>query len=141
MNPVAGPLRRMAAMLYDALLLAAVLFLATLFLLPFVPGGVVEPGNIPYMIYLLLVAWLYFAWSWTHGGQTLGMRAWRLRLRRRDGGDVSFADATRRFASACLSWLPCGAGYLWAILDPERLALHDRLSGTVLEVINPRSSE
>lgn len=134
MNP-GGLLRRTAAIFYDSLLLAATLFLATLFLLPFVPGGVVEPGNIPYMLYLLLVAWLYFAWPWTRGGQTLGMRAWGLRLRRRDGRDVSFADATRRFAYACLSWLPCGAGYLWAILDPERLALHDRLSRTVLEIL------
>jgi uncharacterized RDD family membrane protein YckC len=133
-------LRRVAAMLYDSLLLAAVLFLATLCLLPFVPGGVVEPGNIPYMLYLLLAAWLYFVWPWTHGGQTLGMRAWRLRLCRRDGSDVSLADATWRFAWACLSWLPCGAGYLWAAFDPDRLALHDRLSGTVLEVIKPVNS-
>ena len=130
----AGLPRRCAAMLYDSLLLAAVLFLVTLLLLPVVPGAVIEPGNIPYMLYLVAVAWLYFAWQWTHGGQTLGMRAWRLRLRRMDGRDASLTDASLRFTCAFLSWLPAGAGFALAAFHPERLALHDRLSGTVLEV-------
>jgi uncharacterized RDD family membrane protein YckC len=130
----AGFLRRAAAVGYDSLLLSGVLFLATVPLLPVMPASVIEPGNIPYMIYLLAVAWLYFAWHWTHGGQTLGMKAWRLRLRSREGGDVSLAHASLRFACALLSWLPAGAGFFWAIVDPQHLALHDRLSGTMLEV-------
>jgi uncharacterized RDD family membrane protein YckC len=136
----AGLPRRLAAMLYDSLLLLAVLFLATLLLLPFMPGRVVEPGNIPYILYLAAVAWLYFAWHWTHGGQTLGMRAWRLRLRRIGGGDVSLKDASVRFVCSLVSWIPGGAGYLWAIFDPGRLALHDRLSGTVLELTDSGNS-
>jgi uncharacterized RDD family membrane protein YckC len=69
------------------------------------------------------------------------MKAWRLRLRRTDGGEVSLADASLRFGCALLSWLPAGAGFLWALLDPKRLALHDRLSGTVLEVTEQEGSE
>ena len=137
----AGLARRAAAMFYDSLLLVAVLFFATLLLLPAVPGGGVDAGNIPYMLYLTAVSWLYFCWHWTHGGQTLGMKAWRLRLRRRDGGAPSLADASLRFACAMISWLPAGAGFLWALMDRERLALHDRLSCTVLEVVDPGRPE
>lgn len=126
--------RRVAAMSYDALLLAGVLFAATFALLPLVPGALIEPGNVPFMLYLLAVAWLYFCWHWTHGGQTLGMKAWRLRLRARDGSPVSVSRATLRFFCAGLCLLPAAAGLFWALFDRDGLALHDRMSRTVLEL-------
>ena len=115
----------------------AVLFAATAVLLPLTGGIAVRSGNFPYLLYLLGWSYLYFAWQWTHGGQTLGMRAWHVVLRGRDTGAVSWPAATRRFGLALLSWVMAGAGFLWALFDQERLAFHDRYSGTRLYRVQP----
>lgn len=129
-----GLLRRLAAMCYDAILLFAVLFLATALVLPLTRGHAIHSGNLPYDLYLLLCSYLYFAWQWTHGGQTLGMRAWRIRLVDAGGGGVSWRTATLRFCLALLSLAALGFGFLWARFDPRGLAFHDRYSRTRLLV-------
>lgn len=130
-----GLLRRIAAMFYDGILLFAVLFLATALLLPMTHGQAIHTGNVPYDLYLLLCSWLYFAWQWTHGGQTLGMRAWRIRLAGgAAGGTVSWRAASLRFGLALLSLAALGLGFLWAWFDPRGLAFHDRYSRTRLMV-------
>ena len=129
--PVGLP-RRLAAIAYDACLLFALLFVATALLLPFTGGQAIGPGNGIYLLYLLGVSYLYFGWFWTHGGQTLGMRAWHMRVRTISGGALSWRRAGTRFIAALLSWGACGAGFLWAAVDAERRSWHDRLSGSVL---------
>ena len=131
-RPVGLP-RRLAAAAYDAFLLFAVLFVATAILLPFTGGQAVAPENAMYLLYLLAVSFLYFGWFWTHGGQTLGMRAWHIRVGAVHGGTVPWRLAALRFLAALLSWGACGVGFLWAALDAERRSWHDRLSRTVLE--------
>ena len=128
-----GILRRLAAIAYDAFLLFALFFVATALVLPFTGGEAIAPGNETYLLYLLGVSYLYFSWCWTHGGQTLGMRAWHIRIRGVRGGPVPWRLATARFLAALLSWGACGAGFLWAALDAEHRSWHDRLSHTVLE--------
>ena len=135
-NQVPGLLRRLAAMLYDSLLLFATLYFATLILLPFNSGEAITPQPL-YTLYLFAVSFLYFAWAWTRGGQTLGMRAWRLRLVRRDGLPVTWGLAALRFLAALLSWAVAGAGFLWVLVDSDRLSWHDRLSATHL-ILEPR---
>lgn len=125
-----GLLRRLGAIFYDSLLLFSILFFATLILLPLTGGEAVRPGQPIYTAYLIAVSFVYFAWFWTHGGQTLGMRAWRVTLRTRDGSAVTWRHALVRSVAAVLSWIPCGAGFLWGLFDRERLTWHDRLSGT-----------
>ena len=127
-----GLARRLAAIAYDVLLLVAVLFAATAVLLPFTGGEAIRPHQTLYTAYLLAVSFAYFGWFWTHGGQTLGMRSWHLRLVGTGGNGVSWQQALVRFASACLSWLAFGVGFLWLLVDPERLTWHDRLSGTTI---------
>lgn len=124
--------RRLAAAGYDCLLLAALWVAATLLILAFRRWEAIPSGSTAYSAFLVAVAWLYFAFQWTHGGRTLGMKAWRIVLRRRDGDAPRWTDATVRFFAAILAWLPLGAGFLWALLDRDCLALHDRMSGTVL---------
>lgn len=128
---VPAPLwRRLASALYDGLVLVAicmVVVMADLFL-----RGV---AGVPYSAallraLLLTVAALFCGYSWTHGGQTLGMRAWRLQLRRVDGRPLHWPTALARFAFAWLAWLPLGLGVLWCAIDPRRRAWHDTLSGT-----------
>ena len=59
--PPCGLLRRTGAMVYDGILLFAVLFLATALLLPFTHGAAIKSGNYFYLGYLLLISYLYFA--------------------------------------------------------------------------------
>lgn len=117
-------------MVYDGVLLVAVWIAATAVLLPFTAGEAIRPGQAWYTLYLVVVAFGYFGWFWTRGGQTLGMRTWNLRLAAADNGGVDWQRAAGRFAGACLSWLALGAGYLWMLVDGDRLTWHDRLSGT-----------
>lgn len=125
-----GLFRRLAAMVYDALVLAAVLMIA---------GGLwvaahraaAPPGDPWFRLYLAAVTALFFAAFWSRG-ETLGLRAWKLRLVGPDGRPPGWGRALLRCAAAILSWLPLGLGFLWVLVDRDRLAWHDRLSGTRL---------
>lgn len=130
----AGPSlwRRLAAAVYDLLVVVAILMVLTGLVLAARAGSPFDPRSVWFRGLLIVGWWAYFAWSWTHGGQTLGMRAWRLDLVRRDGAAVSLWQATLRFAGAWLSVAAAGLGFLWVLVDRERLAWHDRFSGTEL---------
>lgn len=132
MNSPPGLLRRLSALFYDTLLLLAVLFVGTAVLLPFRGGQALAAGEPVYGTYLLLLSFLFFGWSWTHGGQTLGMRAWHMRLQSREGGPVSWKAAALRFFAALLSLSCLGFGFWWALWDEEKRCWHDRLAGTRL---------
>ena len=136
----ASLIRRMASILYDGLLLCGVLFLAGL-PLPLIPEVIRESWwvNMLTRVYLISTCLLFFTWFWTHGGQTLGMRAWRLKLTGVDGGPVGWQPAVIRFFGAMLSWSALGLGYLWILFGEERLAWHDRISATRLSLIPKRS--
>jgi uncharacterized RDD family membrane protein YckC len=126
-------LRRLAAVAYDWLLLMAVFLLIGFVYVPLVGGAPYSlAARLGLQLLLLSVAWLFFAWFWTHGGQTLGMRAWRIRVVARDGGPVGWGAATLRFFAAFLSFLFAGLGFGWATLDRDRRAWHDYLSRTDL---------
>lgn len=123
--------RRLAAMLYDTLLVAALLFLTTI---PFIAargGEPVETGdNLIYQVTLVLVVYLFFVGFWSRSGRTLGMQSWGLQLETREGRVPSFARASLRFLASLISLLPLGLGFLWQLWDAQRLTWHDRISGT-----------
>lgn len=127
-----GLRRRLAAIVYDLLLLFAVLFAATAILLPFTHGEAISNNSLVYPLYLLAWTYVFFTWQWTHGGQTLGMRAWKIKLTDQSGHIIGWGTAGKRFFLAILSWLFAGAGYVWVLFDPEKLTFHDRYSGTRL---------
>ena len=85
---------------------------------------------------LWLVCWaiagVYATASWRRGGQTLGMRPWRLRLMASDEARPSWPQLWTRYAVGTLSLLLGGLGFWWAWFDREHLTWHDRLSGTSL---------
>ena len=78
----------------------------------------------------------YFVISWTRIGQTIGMRAWKFKLLRDDGGKVGMLRAVARFYLALLSLALAGLGFWWALFDPQKRTLHDRLCGTVMVRLN-----
>jgi uncharacterized RDD family membrane protein YckC len=123
----AGMLRRLAAIFYDTLLLFAVLFFAAMPMV-YLNGG----EGLVYQAYLLGVCYLYFAWPWVRGGQTLGMKAWRMRLLTPEKAPVSWRHTGLRFALALLSWLCLGLGFWRAWFDAESRTWHDLGSGTRL---------
>lgn len=131
----AGLLRRLGAVVYDTLLLAAVLMIATAFFLPLTGGKAVTSASGPLLEWTyrgviggLIV--LFYGSFWTRRGQTLGMASWQLRVEREDGGTLTWGDTFRRLAAAVLSLLPAGLGWLWIVVDPGKRAWHDRLSHT-----------
>jgi uncharacterized RDD family membrane protein YckC len=132
--PVAGVGRRIAAMVYDALLLLALLFVATALFLPLTHGEYIESGgplltNI-YRLALLAVWIAFYGLFWTRSGQTLGMLAWRLKLVHESGRSITWRDVIVRLGAGILSLLPVGLGFLWVWVDGDGLAWHDRLSHT-----------
>jgi uncharacterized RDD family membrane protein YckC len=127
-----GILRRIAGMAYEALLLAALLFLSTYVFLLF-GAALDEAVRRPLLqTYSLAICGAYFIWLWRHGGQTLPMKTWRMRLIDAGGGPVSLRQAFVRYLLACLLVPLAGAAIIWAFFDRDRQFLHDRLAGTRL---------
>lgn len=85
-----------------------------------------------------IVAGIYATASWRRGGQTLGMRPWRLHLRGTGGEVPGWGALWRRYAVGTLSLLAGGLGFWWAWFDRDRLTWHDRLSGTRLVRVEKR---
>ena len=128
--PVGLP-RRLAAILYDGLLLLAIWFAATVPWMA-VTGAAVTSSDPLFRLYLTAIGLLYFCGFWTHGGQTLGMRTWRFAVTGIDGSPVGGTQALRRGLAAILSWGLLGLGFWSALLRSDRRTWHDRLSGTEL---------
>ncbi|MEX1082425.1 MAG: RDD family protein [Halofilum sp. (in: g-proteobacteria)] len=131
-------LRRLAAIAYDGIVLIGVLFAAA------IPPTVAMVALTESMqeesllfrfamtLYLLIAAFLFFGGFWTHGGQTIGMRAWRIRVVCRDGARLRWRDAALRFLGSIVSWGALGLGFFWSLFDRDQLTWHDRWSGTEL---------
>ncbi|WP_248595267.1 RDD family protein [Candidatus Accumulibacter phosphatis] len=139
MTPTAAPVRRpsitrrLASMLYECLLLFGIL--AALLVLPhFLLGALAHRLVTPIIVqaHAFIVLLVYCLWFWSNGRQTLAMKTWRIRLLTRDGQPVRPAQALLRYLLCWPSIILGGVGILWALVDRERLFLHDRLAGTQL---------
>jgi len=134
--PSIAPLRlRTFAFAYDLLPLLGLWFLAGVVAVA-LTGGALDPHRPAHRILvqeLTVILWTgYFIVSWVRGGQTLGMRAWRLRVVRDDGGPLAWPQALLRLAVGCVSLAALGAGFWWALIDAQRRTWHDRAAGTVV---------
>lgn len=139
---LAGLRRRLASMLYESMLLLGVLALT--FMVPYLLLGLglgfTPPGWLAWL-HVFLVLGFYFVWYWHRHGQTLAMQTWRLKLVNADDGRNP--DKVRGWLRYALSWpsvLVGGVGLIWAVFDPDRQFLHDRLAGTrvVLLPVQPK---
>jgi uncharacterized RDD family membrane protein YckC len=136
----AGFGRRFAALLYDGLLLLALVLVYALVVV-LIHGGAVTEASGPlrwwaFRTGALTLMGAYYVLNWTRSGQTLGMRAWRLRAVTDSGRPLKAARAAVRFCWGVAAWAPLGLGVLWLYADPEHLALHDRLSRTRVIVLS-----
>lgn len=122
--------RRLAALCYDLLLLAALVLSFTLLVVAVRLGRPVPPGTWWFPVCLLTVVALFFSGFWAHGGQTLGMRAWRIRVVREDGSALKWPRAAGRFALGLVAAAPAGLGLWWSLLDERKRGWHDRWTRT-----------
>jgi len=97
-------------------------------------NGEIENGNIYYNAFLIFLAYLYFTWHWIKGRQTLGMRSWHIYVVNESNTFLNWKQASLRFITASISLVILGLGFIWALLDKRKLALHDHLSKTKLIV-------
>ena len=131
--PTTAPfLVRIAAMIYESLLVTAVVFVVALPFLYVV--GTAESGwaRHVFQLYLLGILFAYFSAFWLRSGQTLAMKTWRIRLVDRSGGRITFRQALLRFFLALFGLVLGGIGFWWALVDRDRQFLHDRIAGTRL---------
>jgi uncharacterized RDD family membrane protein YckC len=131
----AGFGRRLASLVYDAVLLGAILILYTLAALFLAHGAALVPAEVGAWAYvyragLIVLLAGYYLLNWLRSGQTLGMRAWHLRAVTDSGKALPLKAAALRMVFGILAWSPAALGVLWLYLDPEHLAVHDRLSKT-----------
>ncbi|MGE8498301.1 MAG: RDD family protein [Pseudomonas sp.] len=136
--PTAGPIRRLAAIVYDFLLCVALVMVVTLIyqqgVLRLIYGSeqlmlLSEAGALdrdPIVASLALLSLFgFFAKFWTHNGQTLGMQAWGLRIQNADGSAIDLWQALLRFVVSIGSWLFAGLGFLWMFWDKQGRTWHD----------------
>ncbi|MCP3674115.1 MAG: RDD family protein [Gammaproteobacteria bacterium] len=136
--PHAGLFKRLATVIYDGLIVVAILFLASAIAMAVV-GAIMGSEAIteqqilvsnPIYSAWLVVCWFsYYAWCWRKGGQTLGMKAWRLKLITNDNIKITYSNALLRFFSSLL-----GLAHLWALF-PEKRGWQDIISQTNIIVL------
>lgn len=125
-------IRRALSGVYDFLLVAGLLMLAGFV---FVPMGKALGFNAHdeqwfTRAWALMVISSYYLWFWTHGGQTLPMKTWRLRLCKQDGSSIELDRALLRLILVAAGWGLGGAHFIWAFFDRDKQFLHDRILGT-----------
>ena len=130
-QPYASPVARLVAGLYDLFPALALLMAAGGIVVALRGGTAVPPHSWWFTAWLLLVLFGYYGWSWKRGGQTMGMRAWRIAVRREDGAPLAWNQVALRFVAALVSTLSI-VGLLWMFVDRRRRALHDLAAGTVV---------
>jgi len=124
--------RRLASGLYEILAVVALLVVATFPYLALFGESTHGWRRHALQLWVLAVGAAYFIAFWTHGGQTLPMKTWRIRVVRGDGAPLGAWRALHRYLLALLGFFAAGLGFAWALVDRDRQFLHDRLAGTAL---------
>jgi len=149
--PAAGLPRRLAAMFYDFLLCVALLMVTTM-IYKAIQGAILGEAQMramtdaglldrdPLLSTVLVFALFgFFAKFWTHGGQTLGMQVWGVRVQNPDGSAISLWQALLRFVISIGSWLCLGLGFFWVLIDKHKRSWHDMYSETqVVRIPKPK---
>ena len=155
-----GIVRRLAAFVYEGVLLFGVLMISAYLYSSLTQQRHALQGLSGLQAYLFVVLAIYFVWFWSHGGQTVAMRAWHVRLVTHDGRPVGQPRALLRYLASWLWFLPALVTAWWAglgsaaqilglvavgvlgyaalaRLHPTRQFWHDALCGTRLVTWRP----
>jgi uncharacterized RDD family membrane protein YckC len=129
-------LRRLGALVYDLLVVAGVVMLSSFLLIAARGGAAVQPGAAWFQTLVVLQLAGYFIYFWTRGGQTPGMRTWRIRVERLYGGRLSAAQAGWRLLAGIATGALLGAAILWALASKNGQGLHDLAARTRVVRVN-----
>ena len=123
--------RRSASILYDSLLVLAMLIIMSL---PFFSFNLEENLSLKIIvqIYYYLITQYFFVWFWVNNEGTLGMKTWKIKIVSEDGNKISYIEAIIRFNAAIFSFIFFGLGFLMCFLRKDKKCLHDFISKTVL---------
>jgi uncharacterized RDD family membrane protein YckC len=127
-----GLLRRLLVMLYDGLVVIAILMLATAVAMLLGMENRIAGKDPLYTLGLLLVWFAYLGWCWSRGGMTMGMRAWKVRIETDAGARPGWGLCAIRFLVSWLSAAVAGAGFAWSLFRSDRKTWHDLASKTRL---------
>ena len=131
--PSASLFKQLAAMIYDGLLIIAILFVALGVTILFNQGEAVSPSMV--YIFLLIVIFTFYGWFWNRSGQTLGMQVWKIQIVSELGGYPNWPASSLRLVFAMISFAVFGLGYWWRIFKPY--TWHDKFSQTrVIDISN-----
>ena len=122
--------RRFLSILYEIFPVAGLIWAAAFGYFAVQQALQLNHVRLVFQVFLVLITGSYFIWQWLRGGQTLAMKAWRLKLVRADGLRITAGQAVLRFAIALAGTLFFGVTFLWGFIDRDRAFLHDRLAGT-----------
>lgn len=141
-NPIPASLRRrLAAMLYDSLLILALCLFISFVVVAINHGEGMTDKQLPFIQTIMLVTiFSFFAGFWMHGGKTLGMQAWQIKLVTLDGKPLRLTQCLLRFFVAIVSIGFLGLGYWWMLWDKDKLTWHDRYSMTKIIVTKKLTS-
>jgi uncharacterized RDD family membrane protein YckC len=130
----AGVFRRVAALIYDVFLIAAIWFGITGVAVSINGGEALPQWANQFIIAptLLLATFLFYYWFWTHGGQTLGMRAWRLKILNLEKKTPTLNQCIKRFFIALIS---VGIGFLVCLFNKQKMSLQDLASDTQIVLL------
>jgi len=128
---------RLAAMVYELLLVVAVLFIASFVFIRLTGNAQSGWHQVIFRFYLVAVLFAYFSTFWLRSGQTLAMKTWRIKLVDLQGGLIPLKQAALRFLLAALGLSFFGLSIVWAWFDRDRQFLHDRLAKTRLVRLAP----
>lgn len=123
---------RLMSFIYDALLCLAIAFVAGFCFIYLFGDATQGVKRTIFASYIYLCLGAYFMHCWTHGGQTLGLKTWRLQLQTKSLTPLSNIQAVKRYLLATLSLSFLGVGFLWRFFDIDQQYLHDRLLGLQL---------
>ena len=123
-------IKRLIACVYELLVLIAIWMLVTwLFLLCF--HSAESPSmRLLLQVFLWLSAGVYFVLSWYRSGQTLALKAWKMKIVYHDNKTLSLTQACLRYILASLLMMPFGLTIVWSFFDKDHQFLHDRLLKT-----------
>lgn len=136
--PTATLIKRIAAMVYDSLLVMAIAMAYgaayigikyAVFHVELATGERATMSTAGFVGLLLIIECFYW-FFWCRGGQTLGMRAWRLQLRQTNGQFATLPQALVRGLVGPISLVLFGLGYWWCLWDKQGRTWHDIASNT-----------
>lgn len=121
---------RLVSLIYEALILAAVLMAGALPVVMLTHQWSHTAARVTLQITLLILCCGFYIWQWTSTGQTLPMKTWHLKLVTVHGEPIDVRRACVRYIAALSGMALAGLGFLWALIDRDRQFLHDRIAGT-----------